>query len=154
MVIHLDITNKEQSLVERAELWHRAVDVVLMRPWTGTGINTYAVAHQKFDTRKSWRVQNYYAHNGYLQMAAEIGLPGTLAFVCFLFYWINRHRPRAKQNSSDAEIRWGILGGLFAFLVFCMADTALHSPQPVMTFWYAMGLFGAAASKQKPNAFT
>lgn len=150
MIIHLDSEGKEQSLVERAELWHRAIDVMKARPLTGTGINTYAVAHQQYDTRKSWRVKNYYAHNGYLQMGAEIGLPGLLFFICFLVRWIWLHRPRGIENQSIATPRWGFLGGMFGFLIFCLADTALHSPQPVMTFWYVAGLLGASS----PRFFT
>ncbi len=152
MLIHLDVENKEQSIVERFELWHRALDVIGAKPLTGTGINTYAVAHQKYDTRKNWRVQNYYAHNGYLQMAAEIGIPGLIFFIAFLMRWIWIHRPQSKDNDSQIETRWGYFGGILCFLIFCLADTALHSPQPVMAFWYVMGLMGASSHRLNSNA--
>lgn len=143
MVIHLDAEKKEQSLVERFELWHRAWDVIRARPWTGIGINTYAVAHQEFDTRKNWRVQNYYAHNGYLQMGAEIGLPGLIFLLIFWGRWIWLNKPKRNDFTENVELRWGVLGGVAAFLIFCLADTALHSPQPVMVFWYLVGLLGS-----------
>ena len=143
MIIHLDNENKEQSLVERIELWHRAWDVIAARPLTGTGINTYAVAYQEFDTRKSWRVQNYYAHNGYLQMAAEIGLPGLFIFLIFLVRWILINRPRSFESDPYADVRWSLFGGIIAFMIFCLADTAMHSLLPVITFFFALGLLGA-----------
>lgn len=143
MVIHLDAENKEQSIVERFELWHRAWDVIKQNPWTGTGINTYAVAHQQFDTRQNWRVKNYYAHNGYLQTASEIGLPGALALILFLLRWLWIHKPSFRDQSPDAEVRWGFLGGALAFMIFCMGDTAMHSLQPVVSFWFVLGLLGA-----------
>jgi len=149
MVIHLDSENKEQSIVERFELWNRAWDVIRERPLTGTGINTYAVAHQQFDTRKSWRVQNYYAHNGYFQMAAEIGIPGVLFFIAFILRWLWIYRPKSFETDSDHDMRWGLFAGAVSFLIICLADTALHSPQPVMTFWFVMGLLGAAAQAKK-----
>lgn len=147
MIIHLDADNKEQSIVERGELWHRAFDVIKARPLTGTGINTYAVAHQQFDTRKNWRVKDYYAHNGYLQMAAEIGLPGLIFFIAFILRWIWIHRPLGAAQGT--EFRWGLLAGVFAFLIFCGADTALHSPQPVLAFWYVLALYGATHPKNQ-----
>ncbi len=146
MVIHLDRENKEQSIIERFELWHRAADVIRARPLTGTGINTYAVAHQQFDTRKNWRVQNYYAHNGYLQMAAEIGAPGLFFFLAFVFRWIWLYRPKHSDTGPEHDLRWGFLAGSLSFLILCLVDTSLHSPQPVMTFWFVMGMLGASAS--------
>lgn len=143
MIIHLDGENKEQSLVERVELWHRAWNVIAARPLMGTGINTYAVAHQEFDTRKSWRVQNYYAHNGYLQMAAEIGLPGLFFFLAFLVRWAWINRPRDFQFDPYSEVRWGLYGGIIAFMIFCLADTAMHSLLPIITFFFALSLLGA-----------
>ena len=74
VIIHQDSQGKEQSIVERFELWKRALDVIEAKPWTGTGINTYNVAHEKYDKEKNWRVRGYYAHNGYLQLAAETGI--------------------------------------------------------------------------------
>lgn len=143
MVIHLDAENKEQSVIERFELWHRAFDVIQATPWTGTGINTYAVAHQQHDTRKNWRVQNYYAHNGYLQTASEIGIPGALALILFFLRWVWIHKPSFQDRNADAEVRWGILGGALAFMIFCSGDTAMHSLQPVVAFWFVLGLLGA-----------
>jgi hypothetical protein len=83
-IIHLDAEGKEQSLVERYYLWERALHVIQAKPWTGTGINTYATSHQRYDKTQNWRVRNYYAHNGYLQLAAETGILGLLSFLIFL----------------------------------------------------------------------
>ena len=147
MVIHLDRENKEQSLIERFELWNRAWDVIEARPLTGTGINTYAVAHQQFDKRKSWRVQNYYAHNGYLQIGAEIGLPGLFFLIFFFLRWAWIHRPQSFEKNPETEIRWGLFVGMISFMVACLADTAMHSLQPVMAFWFVVGLLGAFHSR-------
>ncbi|MCM8775718.1 MAG: O-antigen ligase family protein, partial [Candidatus Omnitrophica bacterium] len=141
MTIHLDADGREQSIVERYYLWHRAWDVIEARPWTGTGINTYAVSHQKYDQTKNWRVQNYYAHNGYLQLAAETGLPSLILFLAFLIQYFRGALKRSVPSSQDGDIlRFGILAGILNFLIFAGIDTVLHNPQPVMTFWYLMGL--------------
>lgn len=140
MIIHLDAEFKEQSLVERYYLWQRAADVIRAKPILGTGINTYAVAHQKYDRTQNWRVRNYYAHNGYLQMAAEIGLPGLILFLVFLFgYFVYSFQP-VEGGLGDHRLCLGLLTGLTSFLVFSSVDTVLHNAQPVMTFWFLMGL--------------
>ncbi len=141
MTMHLDTFGKEQSLVERYYLWDRAVQVIRARPWTGTGINTYAVAHQRYDWRQNWRVRNYYAHNGYLQMAAETGLPSLACFLTFLFFyfwnalrWVQRETVLWKRQKLE-----GILAGLFGFLTFASIDTVLHNDLAVMGFWFLAG---------------
>ncbi len=142
MVVHLDGWNKEQSIVERYYLWDRALQVIKAKPLGGTGINTYASAHAHYDQRHNWRVQNYYAHNGYLQMAAEVGLPTLLFFLWFLFNYFRRSILYKRDQATPGQklVITGLLLGLVNFLIFSAVDTMFHSPQAVMTFWFLLGL--------------
>lgn len=141
MVIHLDGWNKEQSVVERYYLWDRAVQVIQAKPLGGTGINTYASAHALYDKRQNWRVQNYYAHNGYLQMAAEVGIPALTFFLVFLAIYFRRSLLSLnKSTGENKDVAAGILLGIFNFLILAAVDTVLHNPQAVMTFWFLLGL--------------
>jgi len=142
MILHLDTEFKEQSLVERFYLWDRALHVIKAKPLTGTGINTYAAAHAKYDQTQNWRVKGYYAHNGYLQMAAETGLPCLGLFLIFLaqYFRFSWQHLRALEQSSGRYALMGILVGICNFLVFGFVDTVFHNPQPVMIFWFLMGL--------------
>lgn len=145
MVIHLDSEGKEQSLVERVYLWDRAIQVIAARPWTGTGINTYSVAHQKYDKRQNWRVKNYYSHNGYLQIAAETGLPSLGCFLAFLFFYFKKgiEALQGRPSADPQRFLVGVLVGMFNFLMLGLADTVFHNPQAIMGFWFLAG-WGAA----------
>lgn len=145
VIIHLDIERKEQSLVERWYLWDRALHVIKAKPLTGTGVNTYAVAHQKYDKTNNWRVKNYYAHNGYLQMAAEVGIPGLLLFLLFLLRWggvlfanLSAWFKNPGQNQAIPVLAIGL--GVLNFLVLALVDTVLHNPPSVKLFWYLSAL--------------
>ena len=141
MVIHLDGWNKEQSVVERFYLWDRALQVIRAKPLGGTGINTYAAAHAVYDKRQNWRVQNYYAHNGYLQMAAEVGIPTLIFFLGFLVVYFRRGLWSIHRSSGPNKIvAAGLLLGILNFTIFAAVDTVLHSPQAVTTFWFLLGL--------------
>jgi putative inorganic carbon (HCO3(-)) transporter len=151
MVIHLDQEYKEQSLVERYYLWDRALHVIKAKPLTGTGINTYAAAHQKYDKTQNWRVRNYYAHNGYLQMAAEIGIPGLLLFLVLVGYSFAcgiQAAPPWQPLTPGAYPVFGLMISLTVFLIFALVDTVLHNPQSAMTFWYLLGLLPAWTRRQ------
>ncbi|HTL48579.1 MAG TPA: O-antigen ligase family protein [Verrucomicrobiae bacterium] len=148
MLIHLDIHEREQSLVERYHLWDRALQVIVAKPLTGTGINTYAQAHQKYDKRKNWRVKNYYAHNGYLQAAAETGL---VSLACLLGFWglliVDTYRKmRRRPDPGEGWIYDGVFAGVLMFLFFMAVDTVFHNPQSVMSFWFTLGLLYAYAN--------
>lgn len=148
VLIHLDSERKEQSIVERFDLWERAIDVVEAKPLTGTGINTYTKAHVKYDKSKSWRVREYYAHNGYLQMTAEIGVPGACAFLIFLIALLTLACKRSFALLGDERVlRAGLITGVASFLIYAVWDTLLHNPQAVMTFWFFAGLLASAIKK-------
>lgn len=141
-LIHKDSEGKEQSVIERFHLWDRAAQVIQARPWTGIGINTYAAAHDQYDRRKNWRVRGYYAHNGYLQMAAETGVPSLLVFLLFIFFYFKYSFFRT--GNSEARIgfvtRSALLIGALNFLLFMGVDTIFHNDQSVTVFWYVLGV--------------
>lgn len=148
MVIHLDIERKEQSLVERFYLWDRALNVIKAKPLTGTGVNTYAVAHQKYDKTQNWRVRNYYAHNGYLQTAAETGIPGLFLLLLFLAYYFKKTFEvlGAMVRHGDKGLIYllsGLTVGLFNFLFLSLGDTVMHNSPSIKLFWFLLGIHAA-----------
>lgn len=153
VLIHQDAQGKEQSIVERFELWKRAIHVIETKPWTGTGINTYNVAHEKYDKTGNWRVRGYYAHNGYLQLAAEIGIPGILCFLGFLFMFFGRSLQaiRRARGSPEEFILLGYLTGLLAFLIYAAFDNNLQSPPSLMFFWFMAGILMARQTANPIN---
>lgn len=145
MIIHLDAEGKEQSIIERYYLWDRAIHVIKAKPLTGMGINTYAAAHAKYDVTKNWRVRNYYAHNGYLQMAAETGLVSLLAFLLWIFRFFTdglkcfKRHPRSEIDC----IFFGLLIGAVNFLLLTLVDTVFHNNQAITLFWLWLGFLTA-----------
>jgi O-antigen ligase len=143
MIIHQNAEGQEQSIVERYYLWDRALNVIKAKPLTGTGINTYTAAHAKYDKTRNWRVRDYYAHNGYLQAAAETGIPSILFLLAFFginFYRSLRHKTGGVAAGADNLLRQGLLIGLANFLVLTCVDTVFHNPQAVTVFWFLLGL--------------
>lgn len=156
MIIHLDADNREQSLVERFYLWDRAVNVIRAKPIGGIGINTYAVGHAKYDKTQNWRVRNYYAHNGYLQIGAETGLAGLGLFLLGLWFLIRRAllRMRASPGGLGSSQSEAVLTGVFAFLIMSLVDTVMHNNQSVTLFWLWLGLLEASSRHLETGSFS
>jgi len=148
-LLHLDVGHKEQSLVERYHLWQRALNVIQARPLFGCGINTYAVNHEKYDRQKHWRVPGYYAHNGYLQLAAETGLVSLILFATILLR-IYQSAFQAYKSHAPAQklMIVSVSTALIALLLQAGVDTTLHNLQSAVYIWFFMGMMLAVASEK------
>jgi putative inorganic carbon (hco3(-)) transporter len=137
---------RDSTLAERVELWGESVRMIRSSPWLGLGTNTYARNEPLFKAPGS-RVDKQYAHNGYLQMAAEIGLLGLAAFLAFLGYFFYSCLRAFGGPPEDPWIRaagLSLCAGIFAFLLHSFTDTNLQSLQLVNSMWMAVGMAWAA----------
>jgi len=79
---------------------------------------------------------NNNAHNNYLQIAAELGLP---ALALFLFFTVSALRS-AWGPAQQSSPTWGLCLGLVAYLVTCLAGHPLLVAGAAYPFWIALGL--------------
>ncbi|MGI6295427.1 MAG: O-antigen ligase family protein [Armatimonadota bacterium] len=68
------------STVFRAYTWQATLDMIYAQPWLGTGPGTYPITYQEYTIAGPTRM----AHNSYLQLAAESGVPAAGAFLLML----------------------------------------------------------------------
>lgn len=72
------------ALVERRAHWQAALSMFESSPWVGVGFGNYAVAYPNFSLPK-WEDPLGHAHNYYLNVLAEAG---GIGFIAFLVLWI------------------------------------------------------------------
>ena len=81
----------------------------------------------------------WYAHNCYLQIAAETGIFGLLAFL-----WMAGRLITASLKSwkliKDEFLRYR---GLVSFLIYSGSDTILYSLRLAVLFYFSLGLLMA-----------
>ena len=137
--------SRNGTMVERRILWEEALRMTRERPWLGHGINTYTKIEPLFKS-KSVYTDNQYAHNGYLQIAAETGWLGLGAFLAVILAFfaetLKVHLRRQNEFLSAAAL--SILFGVLSFLIHSATDTNLQSLRLVSLLWLAMGLVLAA----------
>ncbi len=63
----------------REEIWKRGVNLMLHNPIVGIGIGQFTVANGKMEGG-TWNT----AHNSYIQIGAELGLPGIALFIMLI----------------------------------------------------------------------
>jgi len=71
----------QQDMASRFLLWRAAFDEITARPVTGIGLNVFS----KQVGKRVLGGEHVYAHNVFLSVSAEMGLPGLLLFLAVLF---------------------------------------------------------------------
>jgi O-antigen ligase len=77
-----EVTDANFPLIERLAHWQAALDMWRDAPWLGVGIGNYPVVYPAYAVGR-WRDPLGHAHNIYLNIGAETGLVGLLAYVAF-----------------------------------------------------------------------
>lgn len=103
--------NLETSSALRWRIWRGAVRIIENHPFGGIGYNTFSMAIPKYANIE----RNMDAHNMFLRVAAEMGLPGLLSFLSLLFipFWAMQH---VYRTTADSFMRGWMLGGMASLL--------------------------------------
>lgn len=125
---------------DRVSMWLSAVAMVQDRPLFGHGLNTFMAIY--LDYWVGGEFQPRYAHNCYLQIAAETGLVGLGAFLAFLWQLFTICGARAPTSSTRMEALFltGLFGSLAAFAAHAAIDTDFYALRQAALFWTLAGL--------------
>lgn len=138
------------SLEGRVELWNRALYAIQDFPFTGIGLGTFRrVVHVLYPLfLVGWTVDLGHAHNLFLQVALDLGLPGLIAYLALVgtASWIC-WRVAGGWGPADASpgephewLALGVLGSLVAFHVYGLTDTIALGAKPGVAFWMLLAL--------------
>lgn len=102
----LNFTSINHLLSERLVIWDTAANMLRARPLTGVGVGAFAKAYDDHSTRpedvfRGGQTQVFHAHQVYVSMAAEAGLPGLAGLLlalglCLKWYWSASPERRAQ----------------------------------------------------------
>lgn len=125
----------ERSLENRVDIWKAGIEIVRAHPVLGIGMDqlrrtptfTYDLSH---------------AHNQFLHTAAELGIPGLIAYLAILIgvYWISREVRRSDLPEWMRLTSRGLGTGIFAFTIFGMGDAIPLGAKPGIFFWISLAM--------------
>lgn len=110
------LTTAEENMSStrsRLEIWPAALRQILVSPLIGFGPETFAVTFPSFappdvNTREDAGEIADHPHNELLDIAVQIGIPGMVAFLCFVF-GLAAQGMYAKIE-KDGQADWIVLG--------------------------------------------
>ena len=114
----------DMSFIVRKDLAMGAVDIIKHHPWLGTGPGTFNIAYRMY---QQGAIYSKYAHNNYLEMASEIGIPGLVTYLVFIMGILWLFGSAWKRGSVPAGILFIsiVLFILHSFVDFDYASAAV-----------------------------
>lgn len=126
----LQITEgKESSSGTRLKIWRGTIDMIEHNPLVGTGIGTFVWGFPRYRP-EGLNVLADYAHNDYLQAAAEMGIFALLFIVWILFKVIRK----GLKDGPDDPIRLGCAIGALSLSLHGLVDFNFHIPANMLLF--------------------
>jgi len=140
----------DPSNVHRTIIWQGAFNIFKSHPILGTGPGTFILNLPENQPpallRTGDNVMAAHAHNEFLEVGAETGVLGLLAFLWLLvtYYWFGF---KALKEIKDARWRLivaGLMGGVGAFLICNQAGVTLRWTSGASFYWLFLALTGCA----------
>ena len=139
------------GLDARIEVWSRALYMIQDFPFTGIGMGTFRqVANLLYPFFLAGPdAEIPHAHNLFLQVAVDLGLPGLVAWLAALFtvigaVWQLYRWGMRKPHPYMAGVAAGLLASQAALVVHGLTDAVTWGTRPAVLVWGVWGLAMAA----------
>ncbi len=132
----------------RVSIWRDALPLLRQHPWLGTGLGTFPIAYTGGQTAFLGQFVNH-AHNDYIELAADLGIPAALVLFASIFLILARAVRAFLFGEGDFErvIALGCVGSIVAILLHSFADFNLYIPANALLFSMILGLAVSTRSK-------
>jgi putative inorganic carbon (HCO3(-)) transporter len=130
----------------RIEIWNRALYAIQDFPITGCGLGTFRqvihILYPLFFVGPGTDIGH--AHNVFLQVALDLGLPGLIAYLALVgtTFWLG-WRVATAQSGAHRWLALGLVGALVAFHAYGLTDAIALGAKPGVAFWMVVALTAA-----------
>jgi O-antigen ligase len=140
----VETASSEDFTTDRSHIWSVTAKVIAANMPLGAGMGAFGVAYTPFDSLSGLaRVEQ--AHNDYLQVLADAGIPGLLLGGMFLFLFFRYgFRSMKIENTFRRGIALGAFAGCFAVLVHSIFDFVLHVTAVALLFLTLLSMLSAS----------
>jgi O-antigen ligase/tetratricopeptide (TPR) repeat protein len=128
----------------RQETWKGTLNMIRQNPLMGTGLGSYEWTYPRYAHTGYTRL----AHNSYLELGAEAGVPVFVFLLWFGFSWLGRTMQRERHDAPAHDwrpVQVGIVGGALASVIHNLWDSDLASFGILLTLFALLGLGVALA---------
>lgn len=135
------IHHQQGFMGDRPYWWRASVQMIKEHPLTGIGPGRFEDEYAKRQPEGSVEIPQH-AHNTFLNIAAEMGLPTLLSvlWLCLqLFLALRAQKQWKSENPWDAGFTIGGISALASLFVYSLVDNCFHR-RTLLFFWFLVGL--------------
>ncbi len=128
----------DRSAADRVEVWKGALQMIKEQPLFGVGYGLFEPMIQYY-----WSGERKIdAHNTYLIIAAEMGIPALLVFLLIVLMTLGHTYGLYKRTEDpfSKALALGFIGGIFGLLMSNMFGSRLDSQEVSSYFWILAAL--------------
>jgi O-antigen ligase len=121
-------SNAQQSVQSRAEIYSTSVRATAAFMPLGSGIGSFQQVYALYEDHDRLDPTTYvnHAHDDYLEIALEMGVPGIILMALFLGWWARLAWRRWRSSSADPFARAAVVASA-AVLVHSLVDFPLRT---------------------------
>ncbi len=128
----------------RQEVWRWALMAVQDFSFTGCGLGTFRkVARLLYPLNVSPNYDIAHAHNMFLQVVLDLGIPGLIAYLGLLGIAMVIGMRVARRDLKLRPLALGLVGGLISLHIYGLLDALAPGSKTAIVFWIALGLLAA-----------
>lgn len=154
------VTDSLNGLESRQQIWSAALDMLRRFPLTGIGLGTFdqtLASMYPLSALYDLKANIHHAHNLFLQVGVDLGLPGLCAFVTLLVISLRAAwriwRFRRGRNWEDVSVLGlGLFTSLIVMSLHGVVDAVTWGTKPSVISWLVMGLSVAACNLTKTGS--
>jgi len=143
--------DQDPSTSARLLLWQSTINMLIPHPIIGSGWGTFANYYPAYPLPQEYSTAGYFAHNDYLQLAMEGGIPTLLLQICILsgvLIQLKRSLRRVAEITAFESVT--LLLGVLALFIHALVNFIFY--QALMNI--LAGLYLARAAKLTDKAHT
>lgn len=124
----------------RLAVWKNTWQIVTEHPWAGIGLGSFEWVFPSYQSERLTRGWAH-AHNDYLELLAELGLPAFFVLIfSFLVLWLRIWRRLRISHSPSSAFLWGGLVGITSLSLHGLTDFNFAIPANGMLFVFLFGM--------------
>lgn len=134
-----------RDLVARTAVWRDTLALIAERPLAGSGFGSFGEVYPRVQTAHPAFTVDH-AHNDYLQLAVELGVPAAALLAASWMFLTARGARAALARSAALSRRAqlaGAVGGAAALLAHAVLDFNLQLPANALVFAVLLGMLAA-----------
>jgi O-antigen ligase len=133
----------------RLDIWRDSLVILKDHP-LGIGLGNFKNVYPVYNVSRISDTRFLYAHNDYLQLLIEVGIPGFLALVSGFYIFLGKSFYKVKQMKSHHDplrffLAVGALSGLVSIAFHSFFDFNLHMPANLIYFVTLMAIVYSCA---------